>query len=134
MGADTEAVLTSVLGLDADEVAQARRRRRLPMSTPPAIAHSPKFHRDRSGYADALRTWFQRQTARRLGMSPVGNIDIPAGDRVLQRDDLLRGATGPRATSHTTSGSSDASSRPTGALFPAQTAERAPSRWGCSTE
>ncbi len=23
------------------------------MSTPPAIAHSPKFHRDRSGYADA---------------------------------------------------------------------------------
>ena len=47
------------------------------MSTPPAVAHSPKFHRDRSGYADALRTWFAR---RRPGAREVtvGDVDIPA--------------------------------------------------------
>jgi len=47
------------------------------MTTPPAIAHSPKFHRDRSGYADALRAWFAR---RRPGAEDVvvGAVDIPA--------------------------------------------------------
>jgi aminoglycoside phosphotransferase (APT) family kinase protein len=47
------------------------------MTTPPAIAHSPKFHRDRSGYADALQRWF---AARRPGAADVtvSNVDIPA--------------------------------------------------------
>ena len=47
------------------------------MSTPPAIAHSPKFHRDRSGYADALRTWFAQRRPGAEGVT-VGNVDIPA--------------------------------------------------------
>src|SRR5690242_19935331 len=48
------------------------------MTTPPAaIAHSPKFHRDRSGYADALQTWFaQRRPA--ADDVTVSNVDIPA--------------------------------------------------------
>ncbi len=47
------------------------------MSTPPAIAHSPKFHRDRSGYADALRTWFAQRRPGAEGVT-VGDVDIPA--------------------------------------------------------
>jgi aminoglycoside phosphotransferase (APT) family kinase protein len=47
------------------------------MSTPPAIAHSPKFHRDRSGYADALRTWFARRLPDARAVR-VGDVDIPA--------------------------------------------------------
>jgi aminoglycoside phosphotransferase (APT) family kinase protein len=47
------------------------------MSTPPAIAHSPKFHQDRSGYADALRGWFERQLPDAEDIT-VGDVDIPA--------------------------------------------------------
>jgi aminoglycoside phosphotransferase (APT) family kinase protein len=48
------------------------------MSTPPpAIAHSPKFHRDRGGYADALREWCTRQLPGAEDVA-VGDVDIPA--------------------------------------------------------
>jgi aminoglycoside phosphotransferase (APT) family kinase protein len=48
------------------------------MSTPPdAISHSPKFHRDRSGYADALRDWMARQLPGAEHVV-VGDVDIPS--------------------------------------------------------
>lgn len=48
------------------------------MTAPPdAITHSPKFHRDRSGYAEALQSWFAQ---RQLGATDVavGDVQIPA--------------------------------------------------------
>jgi aminoglycoside phosphotransferase (APT) family kinase protein len=48
------------------------------MSSPAAeISHSPKFHRDRSGYAEALRGWFVRRLPGAEDVI-VGGIDIPA--------------------------------------------------------
>ena len=47
------------------------------MSTPPAIAHSPKFHRDRSGYGDSLAAWFERRMPGATEVA-VGDVDIPA--------------------------------------------------------
>ena len=41
------------------------------------VSNSPKFHKDRSGYASALQTWFQRQRPDATGVE-VGKIDIPS--------------------------------------------------------
>ncbi|MCB0996925.1 MAG: phosphotransferase family protein [Acidimicrobiales bacterium] len=43
---------------------------------PEDVSHAPKFHKDRSHYADALRTWFTKHVP---GSSDVqiGDLDIP---------------------------------------------------------
>jgi aminoglycoside phosphotransferase (APT) family kinase protein len=85
------------------------------------VSNSPKFHKDRSGYATALQTWFQRQRPEASDVT-VGKIDIPSATGFSnetiffevdwteggeQHHERLVGRIEP----------------PTGALFPAQTAE-----------
>jgi aminoglycoside phosphotransferase (APT) family kinase protein len=85
------------------------------------VSNSPKFHKDRSGYASALQTWFQRQRPDATGVE-VGKIDIPSATGFSnetiffdvdwtedgeQHHERFVGRIEP----------------PTGALFPAQTAE-----------
>jgi aminoglycoside phosphotransferase (APT) family kinase protein len=85
------------------------------------VSNSPKFHKDRSGYASALTTWFARQRPDATDVA-VTNIDIPSAtgfsnetiffdvdwtEEGERRHEKLVGRIEP----------------PTGALFPAQTAE-----------
>ena len=85
------------------------------------VSNSPKFHKDRSGYASALQTWFQRQRPDASDVR-VGNIDIPSAtgfsnETIFFEVDWTEGGE-PRHERLV-----GRIEPPTGALFPAQTAE-----------
>jgi aminoglycoside phosphotransferase (APT) family kinase protein len=85
------------------------------------VANSPKFHKDRSAYVEALRSWFARQHPEASEVK-VGDIDIPAATGFSNETVFFD-----------VDWSEDGQARherfvgriepPTGALFPAQTAE-----------
>jgi aminoglycoside phosphotransferase (APT) family kinase protein len=84
------------------------------------ISNSPKFHKDRSGYTEALRTWLARQHPEAEDVE-VGDIDIPSATGFSNETVFFD-------ASWTEGGERHAAKYvgriepPTGALFPAQTA------------
>ena len=85
------------------------------------ISNAPKFHKDRSAYAEALRSWFARRRPNATNVQ-VSDIDIPAAtgfsnETVFFDVDRFEGGT---ATHERFVGRIEP---PTGPLFPPQTAE-----------
>jgi aminoglycoside phosphotransferase (APT) family kinase protein len=85
------------------------------------ISNAPKFHKDRSAYGEALRTWLARQRPEAKDVE-VGDIDIPSATGFSNETVFFDAGW--------TEGGEVHRARyvgriepPTGALFPAQTAE-----------
>jgi aminoglycoside phosphotransferase (APT) family kinase protein len=85
------------------------------------VSNSPKFHKDRSGYASALQAWFPRQRPGATDVE-VGKIDIPSATGFSNETIFFE-------VDWTEDGQRHHEKfvgriePPTGALFPAQTAE-----------
>jgi aminoglycoside phosphotransferase (APT) family kinase protein len=85
------------------------------------VSNSPKFHKDRSGYASALQTWFQRQRPDATGVE-VGKIDIPSATG-FSNETIFFDVDWTEGGEQHHEKFVGRIEPPTGALFPAQTAE-----------
>jgi aminoglycoside phosphotransferase (APT) family kinase protein len=85
------------------------------------VSNSPKFHKDRSGYASALQTWFQRQRPE-AGEVEVGKIDIPSATG-FSNETIFFDVDWTEGGEQHHEKFVGRIEPPTGALFPAQTAE-----------
>ncbi|MCU1372723.1 MAG: hypothetical protein JWO68_9 [Actinomycetia bacterium] len=85
------------------------------------VSNAPKFHKDRSAYVEALRSWFARQHPEASDVK-VGDIDIPAATGFSNETVFfdIDWSEGGEARHERFVGRIEP---PTGALFPAQTAE-----------
>jgi aminoglycoside phosphotransferase (APT) family kinase protein len=85
------------------------------------ISRAPKFHKDRSSYAEALRTWLGRQRPDVTDIT-IGDIEIPSATGFSNETVFFDAGWTEGGTAHHAKYVGRIEP-PTGALFPAQTAE-----------
>ncbi len=85
------------------------------------VSNAPKFHKDRSGYAAALASWFARQRADASDVT-VGGIDIPSATG-FSNETVFFDVDWTEDGQHHHERFVARIEPPTGALFPAQTPE-----------